>query len=335
MQHEDLARLAFDPRAVERHAWLATMHGPLDAWLRQSPNWDGVWAKTRFSIDPQDDRTTWLATCDEPPQDALTTIPRERRILFIGEPPSVKRYPPAYLKQFGTVVAPLPLPGYAGRLVRQHSALPWHYGRSRPIEWRRLAAPKPKDALLSVFCSDKSATPQQRARLAFVDRLERHFGGRIARFGTGVAPLPEKADGIDPYRYHVVLENNREIGFWTEKLADSYLGDAFPFYAGGRIDDGDFDAAARVDIDIDDPATAIRTIEATIEADLFAHSRQILQRQRGRIMIQHNFLAVADRIISEASDRTPRLRRPVRLLQSHEATGAAMGKSLWRRFLGR
>lgn len=334
MEHEEFASLSFDPRAVKRHARLATMHGPLDAWHRQTPGWDGVWAQTRFSLDAEDDRTTWLVTCDEPPANAMTSVPRQRRILFIGEPPAIKRYPLPYLEQFGIVIGALPLPGYRGRLVRQHSALNWHYGRTRPIDWWQLAAPKPKSALLSVFCSDKALTPQQRTRLEFVALLERHFGTRIARFGNGVVPLPEKADGIDPYRYHVVLENNLEDGFWTEKLADAYLGDAFPFYAGGRIDERDFDAGARIDIDLDDPAKAIHAIEAAIEADLFTRMRPLLHRQRRRVMTEHNFFAVADRVISANMDHATNLRRPERLLQSHELAKAATDKSAWRRIFG-
>jgi len=39
-------------------------------------------------------------------------------------------------------------------------------------------------------------------------------------------------DAILPYRFQLVLENGVEPNYWTEKLADAYLGWAYPVYLG-------------------------------------------------------------------------------------------------------
>ena len=273
------------------------MHGPVERWFRQTPAHDGRFGATQFSGDPCGHAEEWLIVCDDPPRGFRTRVPRKRRVLFLGEPPAIKSYATAYLNQYGTVIGPAVIRGYDGRHIVQHSALPWHYGRARPISWDGLAMDKEKRAEISVFCSSKAVTRQQVRRIAFVAELKRHFGAIVDHFGKGEHELPEKADGLDPYRYTVVLENNLEDDFWTEKLADAYLGHCFPIYSGGRISPRDFDPAARLDIDICDPANAFRSIEALLESRAFERCEPLIREQRKRVMSEHNFFAVADRLI--------------------------------------
>lgn len=297
-------------------AHFCTIHGPVEPWFRQTPNADGVFGRTRFCADRADDRNMWLVVCDEVPEELTTNIAPERRILFVGEPPDIKVYPPRYLNQFGRVVSPMPLPGYRGIHIRHHGALPWHYGRNRPFSWADYAADKPKSQVLSVFCSSKIFTRQQEVRIRFVDRLKSEFGALVQHFGSGINPIDEKSDGLDPFRYTVVLENNRVDGFWTEKLADAYLGHCFPIYSGGRIPNPDFDANARVDIDTGDMDEAIHRIVGAIREGRFEHAEPLLREQRRLVMERHNFFAVADRIISAADDDGKLLHRPVALRSS-------------------
>jgi hypothetical protein len=276
-----------------------------------------VFGRTRFSSDARDDRNRWLVVCDEVPEGLTTRIAAERRILFVGEPPEIKTYPPSYLNQFGIVVSPMPLPGYRGRHIQQHSALPWHYGKNRPLTWAQYSADKPKTHVLSVFCSSKTFTHQQELRLRFVDRLKSEFGTLVHHFGNGFNPVDEKADGLDPFRYSVVLENNRVDGFWTEKLADAYLGHCFPIYCGGRIPASDFSASARLDIDMSRMDEAISRITETIRDHRFDRMEPQLRAQRKLVMERHNFFTVADRIISErGDDDEPLLASPVPMRSS-------------------
>ena len=176
---------------------------------------------------------------------------------------------------------------------------------------------KDKSQVLSVFCSNKTFNLQQALRIRFVEALKSHFGSLVQHFGTGYEQIEEKADGLAPFIYTVVLENNIHEGFWTEKLADAYLGDCFPIYAGGKIATADFDPQARLDIDIFHFDTSLRAIEHLIKTLNIDPVRGLIREQRRRVMLEHNLFAVANRIIEARGDRTGLLRRPARITQSH------------------
>tara|TARA_R110002049_G_scaffold29972_4_gene102109 strand:+ start:27093 stop:27953 length:861 start_codon:yes stop_codon:yes gene_type:complete len=50
--------------------------------------------------------------------------------------------------------------------------------------------------------------------------------------GRGFAPFEDKADGLAPYRFSVVIENIQEPNYFTEKIVDAVLCEAVPIYWG-------------------------------------------------------------------------------------------------------
>lgn len=317
----DWSNIYFDLAEIASRAHFATEHGPVETWFRQTPGRDGVFGRTAFSAEPSGWGSEWLVVCDEPPAGLRSVVPVERRILFLGEPPSIKTYPTNYLDQFGTVVGPIALPRYAGHHIRSHSSLPWHYGKSRPFSWRELAADKKKSQLISVVCSAKTFTMQQMLRIRFVEALKTRFGAQIDHFGNGFSAIEEKADGLAPYRFTVVLENNTIDGFWTEKLGDAYLGDCFPIYAGGKVPAEDFDARARLDINLFRVDEALQAIEHLIETADFDDLHDSIRAQRRRVMTEHNLFAVADRLISASDASGGALPRAVEIRTSAMFSG--------------
>lgn len=315
----DWANIYFDPEKVTRRAHFATEHGPIDVWFRQTPGQDGIFRHTAFGAEPSGDDSEWLVICDEPPTGMRSRIPVERRILFLGEPPSIKVYPPSYLNQFGVVVGPIALPGFRGCHIRQHGSLPWHYGRTRPFTWRELAADKEKSRTISVICSNKTLNMQQALRIRFVEELKAHFGSQVAHFGNGFERVEEKADGLAPYRYTVALENNLDDGFWTEKLGDAYLAGCFPIYAGGKIPSQDFEPQARLDINLFKVDDSLRAIEKLVEFADFDSLRGSIREQRRRVMLQHNLFAVADRLITTRRVHRGLLPGAVKITRSSQA----------------
>lgn len=307
---------------VRHRAQFATMHGPISTWLRQTPEGDGRFGDSWFREHATGAADEWLVVCDEPPPGLSTRIPPARRVLFIGEPRAIKTYQPDYLNQFGFVVGPIPLPGFAGIHLRRHGSLPWHYGKARPLAWADLLRDKPKDRCVSVFCSDKTLTRQQEQRIRFVENLKRTFGSLVDHFGHGFNRLEEKADGLDPYRYTVVLENNLEDGFWTEKLGDAYLGHCFPIYSGGTIPPDDFDPRARLEIDVSRLDESLARISALLRSNRFEGAEDLIREQRRRVMVEHNLFAVADRLIARAGAAPGLLSRSVPVHQGHDCRPA-------------
>ena len=294
---------------------LTTRHR-LDQIFRQTPNGDGVWHDLEFIRSDPDKTAHWLVVFDQPYKDLTVRIPWQRRILFLTEPPEIKIYPMAYLNQFGIVVSPMRLSGsYRGTQLNQQSALPWHYGvnmdqadrRNGALDWRALASGpnKNKTEFLSVICSNKRKTTQQRHRLEFVEYLQKRLGDSVHVFGRGFRQIPDKADAIAPYRYHIVLENNLIDHFWTEKLADSYLGGAYPFFAGCANIDTYFSSWTFSAIDIRNPLRAADVIETALDTNLYDKGIDHLNEARIRVMEVHNLFAVCSTLLRRFAQANP------------------------------
>lgn len=89
-----------------------------------------------------------------------------------------------------------------------------------------------KSKLISVFCSSNDWRPEYRLRLQFVEYLKRHFGEDLEWFGNGVNEIPEKWDGLAPFKFTLVLENRSDGGIYTEKILDPFLSLTEPIYWG-------------------------------------------------------------------------------------------------------
>lgn len=213
-------------------------------WLRQTEDGSGPHGGRALCPGGQGRQHSLAGGLDEPPAGAATRVPRERRVLFVTEPPEIKRYPRSYLGQFGTVISPYAFRGVESRaLLLENPCLNWHYGvatgHGAPVSpaLRRLGDIEnlpvpPKSKKCSVICSTKTATEAQRRRIRFVQRLKDILGDDLDVFGRGFRPVSDKAEAIAPYAYHLVLENNYIDNFWTEKLADAWIGWALPLYLG-------------------------------------------------------------------------------------------------------
>lgn len=218
-------------------------------WLRQTEDGRGSQDGVQFALASQSaaeqpspaQTETWLVVFDEAPPGFCTTVPRERRILFVTEPPEIKKYPRSYLAQFGTVVSPYDFRSVERRsMVIGNPCLNWHFGVGRAegkysskfasLDDLRYWPIPQKTGLVSVICSNKTATEAQRARLALVRLLKEHLGDVLHVYGRGFNPVDDKMSAIAPYKYHVVLENNLLPHFWTEKLSDAWLGWSLPIY---------------------------------------------------------------------------------------------------------
>ncbi len=258
----------------------------------------------------------WLVVFDDLLAPLQTLVPWSRRIVFLSEPPILKRYALRYLNQFGTVVGPVPVGrGYKGRVVIQQPALPWYCGVSwrdgTALGWEALGRHPVKTRRISVVASAKDWRPQYKARLLFVDKLKEALGDELDVFGRGVRPIDDKAEAIGPYRYHVVLENNTIDHFWTEKLADAYLGEAFPIYSGGGQLARYFDPQSFATIDVSDPDRAVADVVKLLADDPAARVQPLLQAMHERLMKEHNVFAVCERIVRQADGVTvPSLQQP-------------------------
>ncbi|MGE9984171.1 glycosyltransferase family 10 domain-containing protein [Desulfovibrio sp. SGI.169] len=311
------------------HCFFCTIHAAWP-WLRQTSDGCGGMGPgegTRFVLEDKDCRARWLAVFDEPPPGARTRAPRERRVLFVTEPPEIKRYPRSYLEQFGTVISPYPFRGVDARALRlENPCLNWQYGvvtgggapvsptLTRLGDIENLPVPR-KSKKLSVICSDKTATEAQRRRIRFVRRLKELLGDELDVFGRGFRPVADKAEAIAPYKYHLVLENNYLDNFWTEKLSDAWIGWALPLYLGApnlaAVCEATGGAAdGFLALDPEDEAGNMERIARCLRDNLWEERREALARCRAWCLRHANVFARLTALIDRAS---PGMLRPAML----------------------
>ncbi len=162
-----------------------------------------------------------------------------------------------------------------------------------------------KSKLISVIVSDKAVTPGHAYRRAFVARLQQHFGADIDVFGRGIRAIEDKDEGIAPYRYHVALENSEFPDYWTEKLADAFLGGAHPLYWGCPNLERYFPAQSFTALNIHDPSQAIAAIEQAIAEQRFEHSRDAVAEARELVLNRYNLFALAGDLVAPSSTQPP------------------------------
>ncbi len=299
----------------------STEHVPWP-WFRQTDGGMGLHNNVQFLLNEYGaHESEWLAVFDAPPAQIETSVPWERRILVITEPPEVRPYPSRYLRQFGIILSPFHLPGARPGSVRVEGAcLNWHYGvRTVSGDWqtslhnleaiRNLPVP-PKRKMLSVICSTKTYTRAQRDRIAFVEKLVKRFGASVDVFGRGRNPVNDKADAIADYKYHIVLENNLIANFWTEKLSDAWIGYSLPLYAGApNIEAHLPDPGGLVRLPLQDHETCFTIIEKLLDTDPYESRLPAIIRCREWCLEQTNVFSCISRIINskspEATEKTP------------------------------
>jgi len=113
------------------------------------------------------------------------------------------------------------------------SALPnaqyFVFGDSWVRGWR--ATDVTKTRTLSLIASNKKRLKGHRLRHKIV-RWIRAEGIEADIMGRGYHPFDDKAEGLAPYRYSVVIENCQQNGYFTEKLVDALLLKTVPIYWG-------------------------------------------------------------------------------------------------------
>jgi hypothetical protein len=268
---------------------------------RQTPGQSMEWGGCRFFLNPEGGSFDYCAVYDSIPVAASIVCPPDKTLLITGEPPSIKYYDERFIRQFHEVLTCHSDMPHARRLYDQQAYL-WYAGIARPGGGRMMAnlgyddfaaedVPE-KTQLLSVVVSDKAVTPGHRHRRAFVARLRERFGDRLAVYGRGIRDVVDKAEAIRPARYHIVLESSQFPDYWTEKLADAFLGMSFPFYWGAPNLARYFPEPAFEAINIYDPDASVAVIEREVAADRFARALPELRRAKTLVLDRYNMCAM-------------------------------------------
>lgn len=268
--------------------------------LRQTPGWKGIWGQYHFHVDEPVAQCDYWVVYDNLSEPQEAACRPENTVFISGEPPSLRRYPDRFLAQFATVITCHRQVKHPNVVFRDQ-AIPWHVGtggyhtRSRSgvfLDYDKLAAITPgdlaKSRLLSVISSAKALTRGHQLRLDFVRQLKAAFGDEVDVYGFGIRDISDKWEAIAPYKYHVAIENSSLDDYWTEKLADTFLGGAFPIYHGAPNIGSYFEPQSLLQIDVNNPASAVEAIRSAIADGQFEKSAAALGRSRDLVLNRYN-----------------------------------------------
>ena len=160
-----------------------------------------------------------------------------------------------------------------------------------------------KTKRVAIIASAKRDTAGQRLRHQLVDWASEHVPDLDA-LGLGYKPLDDKADGHDPYFFSVVIENDQEAGYFTEKIVDSFLCRSLPIYCGAPDIDHFFDPRGMIVCRSEQEARhAIRTL--TVEE--YEKRLEYLEANRVRAL---QFASRFPRYVVRLHDLTVGFQRP-------------------------
>ena len=281
------------PYTIRFHFYGQNRHP--DQILRQTPDGKGYWNNIKFLIGDEPGPYDYLVVFGSGHNFLREEINKQNTLFIASEPPAIKTYPPEYLAQFEHAISSDPNSQHPNITFSQQG-YPWFCGLSDDSIklYDEYAAEKhiEKTKLISVVCSNKCTKPGHHKRFEFVNKLKEEFGDSLDLFGSGQNFVPDKADAIRPYQYHIVIENSISPHYWSEKLADSYLEGAFPFYSGCPNIDQYFSPESYQLIDLDDIEATIRKIRQAIEQDQYSKSIEALHQAKLQVINDYNLFNI-------------------------------------------
>ena len=155
------------------------------------------------------------------------------------------------------------------------------------------ASPPEKKLLCSMIVSKKSFVQGHKDRLNFTADIMDHFKNKIDYYGFGIKELKNKRDAIDPYLFSIAIENSQHENYWTEKLADVYLGHTMPIYHGCKNINNFFPSKSLVNINIYNKDEAIAQIEECLNNPDEIYNSTVFDARR-RVLLEYNMFKVLE-----------------------------------------
>ena len=294
-----------DNRTKKRTINLSSVH--CNPWLRQFPNSIPEWDGWKFVFNAEYEDYDYLVVFDDLHAPLKPNCPKKNIIHLATEPPSVHNYDANFLMQFAWLITQ-DASIYEAGVIQYQPGLTWFIGRKegetdveKMMSFHDLEAlfEHPKSKLISVIASNKTITPEHKARLEFAKKLKKHYGKEIDFYGRGFLPMVDKLDSLVDYRFQVVLENSSYDHYFSEKLTDCILAGTYPIYYGCSNLDNYFPAHSYLRIDINNFDKSVASIDAAIEQEIDRKFRTDLLLARDRVLYDHNLFPMLIKLIQQ------------------------------------
>lgn len=233
---------------------------------------------------------------------------KEGGLIFIsGEPKDSNPYCKKFFKQFDHIISShAEYKSPKNHLSQQ--ALDYHFGlsfknRTYKFDYDSLNSMQPmsKKKDISMMCSSKTMLPGHVLRYKLYKELSQKFKDKIDFYGDGIQFLDDKADAIIPYRFHICIENSSVNDYWTEKIADSFLGYAIPIYYGAPNILKYFPEKAIIRINLKNTKESVRIISEILDNPEKIYSERLpyLIEARKLLLDKYNIFPMLESFIAE------------------------------------
>ena len=205
--------------------------------------------------------------------------------------------PHVFTKQFDTVVLPHPHVRHKHK-IKSHGFLNWslgygHDSHKHRYDYDALSKLEPeKNKLISIVTSNQKMMPGHNKRMAIVENLQKDFSNTVDVYGRGFCSVDFKADALEPYMFHICIENSSIDDYWTEKISDPILAQCVPIYAGCKNIDKYLSTKGYITFDVQNYAELKTIINKIIENPkaFYNKYKEDLQALRKRLMEQQNLI---------------------------------------------
>ena len=277
----------------------------LPAFFKQTLEGKGILQNIKFTTNNQDADVhivgTWIDNIDD--------IKGKKIIYLQQEPPEVKQPNKDVLDYSNLAISPFGME-HNVELIIAPPVLQWTYDidvelkekvghvysnstSSSNLEDKLYSDVPEKNKLCSLIVSKKSFLQGHKDRLTFSADIMDHFKNRIDYFGFGIKELKNKRDAIDPYLFSIAIENSQYENYWTEKIADVFLGHTMPIYHGCNNIKNYFPEKSLVHINIYNKDEAIAQIEDCLNNPDKIYNSAVNDARR-KVLLEYNMFKILE-----------------------------------------
>lgn len=282
-----------------------------EGWLARFPGGKPVWGNCHFTFDRHARDYDWLVVYNDMPSvrgerhtlwEEELACPRQNTLFVTYEPSTIKIYGNRFLNQFGWVLTSQEpwVIQHPGAVFRQPGFI-WYYALKEPRSCYDVIARNvpAKTGDISAICSTKrQRNTLHRQRYDFVMALKQRLPA-MELFGRGIRFIEDKADALDPFKYHVAIENFFGPHHWTEKLADPFLGACMPVYYGCPNAESYFPPESFLRVELNNVDAAVETLQRAIRDRLYEKNLKAILESRRLVLEEYGPIASIARIVNE------------------------------------
>lgn len=274
--------------------------------LRQSKNFSGIWDDCKFFINENIEKCDWwFVLHGSGLLKSESCICDTDHVVYVSMEPDEKmsKVSHNFLNQFSHLVTCDRSVAHKNKIYENW--LTWYVGiivekknnqhvfkKKINLNYDQLVkmeCPKKKNRI-SLILSNKDFSDGHKKRIEFVEKLSKlPISKFIDIFGHGYNDIPDKWDALAPYKYHIVLENSVQPDYWSEKLADAFLGFCLPVYYGCPNINDYFNEDSLLTIDINNITSSVQILQYLLDhEECYEQKKQKINVSREKILNEYN-----------------------------------------------